>query len=604
MANAIEVNTPLNTFTAILTYSEFLLGFVAALFVRIFMQGYSLYLLHARGTLSMDRKSQRKRSYVKDLVALVIGIWLAISVALVEYSLGISYRTVDDQVISSSKQCVRMDASLNKSYAIDIVPPRSLRTEEWARVVSSQLGCGEAGILNVNTAVEYSPNGEVSNLSAPTCVQVGTARTAEQLRLDASVDIESVLLSSTFLSFSLEFSSFYEIYLYSIDEILSLLPGNSSVNGESSLNESSSLNSNATNTSTVRGDVSQLWSQSRESMSDLMSLNDVNPDHATLRQDSELSPCAEKNISDFVMFMRRRWAVSFIDGNENADVIHRKICLQHQGVVEYIDEPSVKGNCQNASLLNTTCLEGLARERNISTHSVNIADASALIIKHDVNNESYACTDATFRLSYLFVDGLIRSPSMQGKGLLVPLRIDVAEGRCERTLHVLGRAALLHAAVAEWEGNELSKMDRHERYQTLMMSVAPALLPKTVVSDIQGNQSGTCELREVNKVTLIPINYAFVMLMIGLGVSVLIVLGGIIARIAFYKYEWNIGSTQWSLDRIIGGQGSQRNDIRSVETEKWQLNSMTTRLRGESSRKYAIKTVHADVDKEVGAAET
>lgn len=572
MPSDIKISASVGRVAAVLTTSEFVLAAITAVFVRISIRSISLVRLHCGGRVKVDLRSRSKAKVIKDFVALVLGAWLAITVAIVESNLSDAFQLSSSTVASDA--CVRMDAALPSTLLFTVLPPRYVRVGEWALTVATQLNCGSRGLTSINAKAEFDDQGKSVNLSAPQCLPEGSSTEGKPT---FGVDINMLHVAEGFYSMEFPHTSFYEILPYNISgiRISDISEAEKPFDVNVTSRKGHSRDGLHLETGNVFGERS----------------DEIN--HTAGRQEDATSVvCTKRGISPFQTFRRRRWVTNSIDADDLRFFEHEKLCVAHgEQSVRVLSDETVSSCVLDRRWVNVTCVRNVANDSGKDfIFSVEIPNVALLLGGKEATDSSYACPDVTARLHYTFISASMLKSGAKTEGLptLLPLRVETVSGHCERVVHVLGRAALLHSAAIEWSSGELMRLDRLSRFHALELTLAASTLGERVRALIPRDSSKTCELRKIDVVTVIAKDWRLVFLLIAVGVCSTVMVYGLVSRLWFTGYAWSVGSLTWTFGKVMEENGRDPNEVIGVQVKCTELLRANGDLRKEAYELYEI----------------
>lgn len=541
-ADSVFLSAPVTTVAAILTVFEFFIGTLSAILARSTIHGFALLVLHLKGSLTLTKKARHHRKLLKDLSSFLIGVWIAIGIALVESGLETSYRISEET--TSPEFCVRLDTQFPQDVFAEVQPPRSVRAQEWGLEVSRNIGCGNNGLMTVYRGVNYDSLGQVKELFAPRCATPESGFGGTAALNNSKAILKTLIYARPSFQFERGFTPLFEVIPYSIKELFE--------------------NFRDSNVSAARPDV-------------------------------ELFSCMAKNISSYTMFLRRRWATDQLESADAHDIIHHRLCQAHESSVDVIPTDKV-GTCfsPRQRQIDSDCVRSVMRSLNMTSHSTVLSNVTALFGGQFENSSSYACVDATVRYTYTFMDtkAFIGGAILNRKPVLLPLSVEAITGTCERGIHFYSRAALLHSAAAEWENNIYVQLDRTVRYHALLLMTAETMLPSVSTESYIDADSRNCTLRRISSGTQVEKNWKLWVLISGLVVCGVVMMAGLMSRVLFRGNSWRVGTTEWSLERYMEREYGRVRTISTVETQEWSAadRGLASKVRNRSavSRDYEI----------------
>lgn len=175
MSNTITIHHPVGQVAAVLTVMEFLLTAITAIALRAALRGLWLLSLHRTRRVSLSASARARRTTVVDALSFVMGVWLAVSVALVESNLSSGIR-ISNAAPKSGPHCLAMNSTvLPNSLIGSITPTLRAGVEPWALSVAMQVGCD--ALASVGTQVgTHIESGQKVEMAAPVCTDSVTLR--------------------------------------------------------------------------------------------------------------------------------------------------------------------------------------------------------------------------------------------------------------------------------------------------------------------------------------------------------------------------------------------------------------------------------------------
>lgn len=497
------VRLPVGTVAALLTSCEYLLSTIAALSARAAVHGSWLYNLHRGGEASISVAARMKRNIRKDIIGSIIGVWLVISVALVESNLYASVIVSRSLVVSPS--CVSTSHPFDVGLFEDLIPSMRAVVEPWVVGVVDTLNC-QGGLATIGGGAGTDIYGKKKNMSAPVCDQ-SVVIPPEQI----SIRLSRLHISSKQIVFRPTETAIFEIIPYSTKGIGSAVPR-------------------------------------------------LGPDY------EGQGPCGAKGISTYLAGLRHGWITLYANAHNVSVSVMESVCEQHLAPVAPISF-DLADRCSNlkSKEIDLSCIYTQTSQDDV--YSAVIRDTSAIFVGKSSLDPSFACLNASIRIDYLFLPAKIFTqmspPIAVTMPVLVPVKVAAVSGYCERTVHVLGRAALVYSADAEWLHSELRELDRRTRYHAFMIAVSSSQFPLANILNSLPEASVSsaakidepCLLRGVSEVTLVPWNWCLWLLILGVSVSCIFMVVGLALRLFFAGESWRVGSAQWSLTRLFNDTG-------------------------------------------------
>lgn len=522
MSSTIIVNFPVGVVTGILTSSEFILSLLATIAGATTVRGAWLVYLHRWGRASVTAQSRSRRLLLRDFVSFAMGIWLVASVSIVERNFEPTYVLSKESKVSP--RCLRMDQPIEPALMDKLIPPVHLKVDQWIFRVSQDLQC-ENGIATVGLEGERSGTGTRETISAPVC------STEKVLLNDMNVVVRAVKISSDSLRLIYQGQDYFELFPY-------------------------------VKPSTIEGH---------------------DPSGTLFSKKKSLGECSSRHIGGPPLSMHTMWSTLDADGQQVSNMILYELCRLHgNNTVATIDR-AVEDSCRSGAndtiqyVFDPSCIGDQAKRMGIDGvyHTVKLENMS-IQLHYNERAMSFACVDSAVQVHYVFVSAeFLRHSGLHMSHLemsvIVPVGATVISGHCERTLNVLGRAALLFTADSEWRKTFSSRISRVTRYHANMMAISTSLFPLDQISDrvtassrnggnanvgLNGpnlgflrHRSSDCRVRIVKQATGVVIDRSFYSLVIATAVCSLLVVMAAILRltICLSGYSWTVGSAKWAL---------------------------------------------------------
>lgn len=507
MVSSVVVYLPVGAVAALLTTCEYFLTTVTGLAARAVVRGAWLLTLHRGGAASINGRARARRALVRDSFTFLLGIWYVASVALIESNLQTTYVIDDTPMLSES--CVRLDRPLRASLLESLVPPMKSVLEPWVMHIAKNLKCDGGALSSVGVGSSSNFYGVKTDMYAPVC---STNKTVDAKSLNVSY--KELRAFPNMLSAKPGTTEIAEIFPYS--------------------------------TSLIRK-----WTGSH-----------FGPLFANDQLDRmQGGICELVNISSLHTAMSCGWISMFTESTRISTTIHRWLCSLHSSKKPSILSIAEAAPCiyKAENLIKPDCLRIIALAGN-ALERAHLANVSALIVGKERDNGSYACVDATVLIEYVFISpdslplmmGIHKAPS---NPVLVPTTFTIEAGHCERTTHVLGRAALIYSADAEWRQTDMADLDRATRYHAYMIAVSSSQFPLNTCDRQKSDNVGDCYVRRVAAATEIPKDWRFMLLISAVIFSLTLMTFGIVFRMMFHGKPWTVGSTEWSLSQFMHEQG-------------------------------------------------
>lgn len=315
-----------------------------------------------------------------------------------------------------------------------------------------------------------------------------------------------------------------------------------------------------------------------------------------------IGPCGELGISGYATALESFYETLYFDVQNVTKTVHGSVCALHgkKPVVPLPDDLVDSCMGQENDTLDCNCLRNQAPPELLNR--IRLANVSALFVGEKTGAPSYACLSTTVEYEYVFIDSKFvkrGSPeAVVSLPVLVPTLVKALSGHCERTIAPLGQAALVYSADAEWSKDDLATMSRKVRFYAFTMAVSTSMFPlHTLHGREDPRDNGTCLLRKMKEVTEIPFDWRCGILLSGLIIVLLVVIVGFSLRMFFSGEVWKVGSTEWSLSRLLGNNGDGADEkkmlvqVLQVEsTDSSSAHSRSSNLGGRMSPRTLIRS--------------
>lgn len=424
------------------------------------------------------------------------------------------------QQLVHSEFCVSVNARMTSDRVSRHKPPFRVTIEPWCLYTAQMLGC-RYGIATVGVGGSTDSSGMKQNMTAPSCVQ-------QPLELSTVfVEVKQLMVAKTGFHLLMRHSSGYLI-----------LPHNNTSLG-TSLEYVGPLGEGKMHCGNI-----------------------------------QVSGYA---IAPFTVFQSRQYHLSNI-----TNAIHQQMCQIHGDTpLKVIDTNRTDacafrlGKIQKGKPINGLHVDCLAKTATAEeSFQLTLPNVAALFVSNDTESANFACLQASLKVEYIFVHHkLIAEAFARGRfdttpgprfPLLIPTKISVIDGICQRTIAPLAQAALFFSTETEWEQSSLASINRTDRFYAYMMAVSAGLFPlNNLPSPERSTDSdGTCMVRPVKNVTFVPRNWRLYLLCIGLLLAFLTIVIAIAFRCFYTGESWKVGSAHWSLARLLeNGEQSNRETI-------------------------------------------
>lgn len=499
MASSFSIAAPINNVAAVLTASEFLFATITALLARRALQGFDLVHLHTRGSLCLNRWYPVFRSRSKDVIILLLGLWLVVAVSLVESGLSTSFQI--SSRIAEPPGCVRMDTNLSLSMSNFVLPP-VVRMKEWTSFIASSSECRNSSFRTVYSAVPHNSPQTPGKVYSPTCLQ-----DQPPFRSNASENITwnvgTLNGSPSTFEMSNPSSPTFEILPFSL--------------------RANRFSKNSS-TPVISDDIGD------------MSTCETLLGHSLTAWDSKT--------------IEGEWESALTDYKAIWKFIAETVCIIHgQQPVSTVPQRALRlcSNFLEGTTINMQCLARKSKTFKYPVYSATMDNSAVLLHSEGLNLKKYTplvCLNATITINYVLAGFFKEQIS------ILPVSVQVLDGICERTLPFLGRAALLHTVFAEWENTDFAKLDRWSRYRSLLLDLAPSVLNLATLQNSKEPYGQDCEMSEIDEVTLLHKNSGFYFLLVGVILSFLFCLLGLLMLLVFRNRRIEIGTTEWAFHKL------------------------------------------------------
>lgn len=505
--------TSIGTIAALLTSLEFVLSVISGLSARATVHGFWLIGLHRGGEAELIGTTRLRRLFIKNLITTSLGVWLVTGVALVESNLQSGVRILDTEFESDT--CVSVYGHFYPERPFLHKPPFRAHLEPWVVTASRQIDCGNRGIASLGTGGTSDHSGSLRDMTAPVCASI-TVR-ADQV----SATIKTLKAASEFLH-----------PVYGESEGFIIFPHDGSNVGKR-----------------------------------------IKP-----KNDGE-GPCGERGISGYQTELDSHFETVFFHADNMTRAVHEQVCTLHgRRPVSPLPDDMVR-LCMNhqEGTLESACLRFNAQKDFINR--VRLTNVSALFVSDKTSGASHVCLSASIDFEYVFINHtFIKAANRKANATLpvmVPTIVQTVSGHCERTVAVLGQAALVFTFDAKWSRDDIAKLPLRTMYYGFMMTASMTMFP---LHTLRGKESprfgGPCFLHPVSSVTEIPLDWRLWILISGLILVLLVVVIGSALRVVFSGEVWEIGSAEWSLTRLLGDHADGKEERKAhvqvvpVELEK------------------------------------
>lgn len=520
-ANILTSSLKTGELAALLTGCEFILSTLAIYMIRSLMMGLWICRLHRRETRQMSFKADF--GFGRELVGILISALLALSVALVDTTLE------SRQVLSkdlTEKGCVHMNGHYPQSLLEKARPPSYYSLDMTAVQITRQLDCSH-GIRCVERNQKLLMS-ESEQFFAPKCVlPPETPAPNNQTEVVRTTDVGNGPVDQAidcFESYNTDYGRVYD------DSQVLLIP-------------------------------------SRTLPEDITFLKDFNMAATTVKTILE---CEQKNIAALTTRSRHEWTIRGVTDFALANMMLRRICELHPDVS---DRPSITSSEMKACTMNKTvpcgpndvftceqehldhaCLqENVIVPRN-ETHmyTAELPNMSVLLI--NPNNEtidgsqSKACTNSTISYEYALV-----SRDSDNEKEILPIRLNI-RGSCEDTMHVLALPAIIHSSMDGWSNNTYNSSfvmkeipDENQRFHGYMFSLARSYFP---FFEKELKVQTNCKLRLSKELTIVKVNWQFILLIVSMVVCFVIIVVAIALRCYLPSQAWKVAEVKDALSHV------------------------------------------------------
>lgn len=625
---------------ASLTVFEFFLGVLTTLCLNALVHGCALLRLHMRGHVLVSARAQEARKLWCTGLSFALGLSLAAATVLVELHLKNSkglapaqttaWRGSDialengadgesgvEEANSGSRDriCMRLDADL-PLFMVRMKRISARHTvAEWAVDIALQLSneCQDYGLQTVSTTRGTSYEDQLTNVYGPVCNPPdSTTPLARSLSSSPSTSLETKEEGNSDIGYKEEGGVLLHAEVSDVPLGTLAFHGYNSTQFEVLPFSLEGIPRNGSFTEVA-------WDRVECSRGKI------------LTEPMVLSKWEVNGVTSFSMDAHRRSTLCARHGNRPVRTLYN---------ISHCYRPAMEpNNPDEITMVNVSCLAAAARShesREMPLTAI-FSDVTALIVPHVSSEPSYACPNATVRYHYVFVPALqirvqdvdidtvasstkskwVMPEEMLGWSQMYITRLDVISGTCEPTVHVLGQQALLWSAWSEWEGSKFSSLDRLTRFHALTIQLAPVLLssemirwktlaargtnapsnaPASEADASLGSGRGadlsvtdrSCRLRKLETVTIVPLDWAFVWLMVSMSACGVVIVLGIGCVLLFGGRVWKVATWRWSFEIMASRRNPIVKDALVVITEPWSASD------SDKQNNIALHSVAAD----------
>lgn len=632
----ITIHHPVGQVAAVLTGLEFLLTAITAIALHAALRGFWLLSLHRTRRVPLSAASRARRATLADSVSFVMGIWLALSVALVESTLS-STVWISNAAPKPGPHCLAMNSTaLPNSLIGSITPTLRAGVEPWALSVAMQAGCD--ALASVGTEVgTHIESGKQVEMAAPVCTEAVALRRGrgrppapppEDDDGGGVGELPPLLVVPLRPSSSEEDGSGRQSPQPPSPQSGT---GPPATQGEGQrrprpkppqpppLQRQSSDEDDGVSVHIKVINVTPRIMSIKPGISPFVEMLPLDAGHIPVRganpqlepPDEDSDPqsrarswevegaCTRMGISSLrVTLSTGSWTGLYSDQTRTAFAVRELLCAAHaraypeatgDGIVALDDVVGMQAalRCRHGNGhqdFEPTCLHQLAinasdgssmmgdGSRNNATllYSTTVDRMWTFVLGLDDDSPSYACVNATVRVSYVLVTARfimkfkvraakaaerLGDPPFPQFPTLVPVHYAVVSGHCERVIHVLGRAALSYAADAHWRNTTLSSLPLVDTLHTFLIATASIQLPLTDldVTPGLGLAEQWCLTRTAIEVTEIERDWRFWLLVAAVIVSTVLAVVAAGFRGAFRGGAWGVGSAHWTMEQVEKG---------------------------------------------------
>lgn len=556
MSSVITIFLTVGSVAAMFTALEFILSTIAVFAVRPTLSGLLLCRLYLQRRIKIRRSSLRRIGLRRELLTIILAAWFAAATVFVEQSLT-GAEVVTSIEVANHSRC----RPLNVPYVDDLMhvvrPSVRLVLDTWSSSIAPQLGCTD-GITTLDFGDTRGVQDD-SNSLAPECYNPPPPARRTALE-NGSLEPSIVRMQYGYWTGVEPLHVMFMLVPYEL-------------------------------------------SQKRKAHA-----NHYDPIY-------EIEECVEKGIASFPQRHYYQWHIKDIDDYAVSLSVLQELCVKHGNESVAPISDSLFKECTGNNTL--TFLPCITRTASL-IHTIDLPNMSAIFIdtiNENVESTSVCCTDAVFRLHYVFVStdvtidllGLPENTTLhQGeqynalqRGFSIPLitRVDTLKGTCEPTLHALGLNALIYAANAEWKGQDtLLTLPRQQRYHAYMVSLARLHFPLDELTEYYGH----CNLREVHTATHLQKDWKLGMLAVVTALCVVLVACAFVCRCMFPRQAWRVATPE----RLFTCEGPKEMDDVEVVVKQDAKEAESGNEDHDNDQIIESVSSAADVEKETGTEVT
>lgn len=543
----------LNAVCSLLTTIEFIIATLVIFSFRPVLHGLWLFKLHRRKVLQLQVPNNLHQTIALEAIGLLIGAWFALLVTLTEYRLEDGVYSASSQPEVVSRYCAFMNATYDYYLMLDARPPLQFFVDSMSLDIAELHSC-RYGIDHLDFGTVANNSEQEDSILIPNCVP--------QLRATELADM-------SWITFQVDL----------IDAIAFEAHSN----------------------------LTYILTYATQSVG-LSYREDIGYVPVPL---PPIEECATRNISSMPTVFGDWWHTRDMDNLNVSRSLLQRLCGTMDETAKPLNATFVNSsNCFTRTAINTECLRAYIRSGSDSnapsTYSITFADVSTLIVQDndDSSNRttvSTVCVDASVRYEYVLlsraaikvvgtwvrtsIESEVHNESRsEFQSFVIPLRMRVLSGSCERTVSALGLSALIYSTKVDWHTlgdiqyrDRLKGLSRQQRLHAYMISMARHEFPFYKLGN-WGNLPSECTFEMASSGTKIQTDAVFVLLVVSLSVCSFIIFTAAIFSFVIPKHTWEVAKfalnvTMDDLDLLvssngIGGSDEYGKEAGDVNTEQ------------------------------------
>lgn len=548
-ASMIVIFLSLKAVCALLTTFEFIIATLVLFSFRPVLRGLWLFKLHRRKMLQLQVVNKSHQAITQEAVGLLIGAWFALFVTLTEYRLDDGFFPISSKPEVTSRYCALMSGDYDSLVMINTPPPLHFLVDSRSLEIAELRSC-PYGIDHLDFGTNADNSIHIDSVLIPKCVPQSRA-------LDPT-DIFELTFKVKLIG-----QTYFQVY-YNLTYILSY--------------------------------ATQSVGLSYRRNTDFI-----------MEQLPPIEECIARNISSMSTVFESLWRTRDIDNFNMSRSLLQRLCGTMDENVKPLDANFLNNsNCFDYAKINTECLRAYIGSHSDSdapsTYSVIFEDVSVLLAQEKTDSwntsiesvwntsiDSIVCVDASVRYEYVLLSyaainlvgttwatGVTYEDSNESHSYVLPLRVRVLSGSCERTMYALGLSALLYSTRVDWPTfreiqlkDKLKRLSRQQRLHAYMMSIARYEFPFYKLRRMD-NLKHDCTFEMGTRGTKVRTDAVFVLLVVSLSICTIIIVTAAIFCIIIPKHAWEVAkfSQKVTTDDLDSLASSNRVEVRDGHGKK------------------------------------